>query len=77
MRANPKPYQAIFDFDGKGALMESDADRPEAVNLFQMQGWMVRVVLKERKIPVGQPLHAPWQLGVTPPESRAGKMPQI
>jgi hypothetical protein len=40
VRAYPKPEIATFDFNGESPIAKSDADRPIASHLFELQRWV-------------------------------------
>jgi hypothetical protein len=40
MLADPEPDQIVVQFNGQRAMMQADADGPEATGLFQMKGRM-------------------------------------
>jgi len=45
MRADPKPQQAVRDFDCEGSMMQPNSRRPELIGLFEAERRMVRVCL--------------------------------
>lgn len=48
MGAYPEPYEPVERFDGKGAVVSPDPDRPEAADLLEMERRMTRVSLQPR-----------------------------
>ncbi len=43
VRPNPKPFRSATFHNGEGAIVVSDARRPEVSNLFEVQRGMTRV----------------------------------
>jgi len=56
MGADPEPYEPAARFDGKGAVVSPDPDRPEAADLLEVERRMTRVLLQPRVRLIGEVL---------------------
>jgi len=45
--ANPKPKNPVFNFDTRCPVMNAYTGGPQAVELLEVEGWVVRVSLQE------------------------------
>jgi hypothetical protein len=75
MPANPKPNQLRFCLHGDGPIMNADACRPKPANFFEMQRGMLRFLLEQRKILIGEFLNVGGKLLIKPPELRVRAVP--
>jgi hypothetical protein len=48
MRADPEPNQPTIHLNGKRAVAQAKADRPEAPSLLEAQGRMLRIAPEQR-----------------------------
>src|ERR1700732_921901 len=75
MRANPEPQQAAFDFHRQRAIPGPDPNGPEAAHFLEMQRRMLRILLEERVVLVGNQAHIIRTPLVRLPEPRAREVP--
>ncbi len=74
--SDPPPQESVIHFYRKGAMMAANAGGSVATHSLEMQGWVRRVGLEQRKLLVGQGAND-WSQGlVTPPETQRGVMRQ-
>ena len=76
MVADPEPDEAVFGFDGQGAVAAADSGRPIAPDFLEHQRGMPRISLEQFEIPVCQLADAAGQEGIGAPEGRRRKMHQ-
>ncbi len=77
MRPNPKPDEAIRAFDGKRTVVQPHSSRPEAPDLLEMYGRMLRILFREFEAFVGECLNLGRKLAITRPKLRRGVVIQI
>lgn len=68
MVANPEPKQTILNFHSQRSVLQSDARRTEASDLFEVQRWVARIRLKQGKVFVGQFTNGGRQPAIATPE---------
>jgi hypothetical protein len=73
--SDPKPQKTIGYLDGKSAVVQTDAGRPDRVELLQLKGRMSRITFEKRKGLVCGLLDVAGQPPVARPEVRRGVMP--
>lgn len=76
MAADPEPGHAIGHVNTKGAVAQTDPNRPELFDLLEVQGRMFGVLLKQGKVGISQLLDDGRQPVVALPESRRGVVVQ-
>ena len=69
VRTNPEPHDAVTLFDSESAVAATDANRPETVDLLEVQRWMLRIVTKPLVALVREALDWRRQLPIATPES--------
>src|SRR5262249_4057247 len=75
MRADPEPQESVVDLDGERPIVSANPYRPEMSDFLEMEGGVLRVLLQEGVVLVGQCASALRQPSVSLPEWRAGEMP--
>ena len=75
MQTDPKPQKTLIDLERQSAARIANPDRPQlAPNFFEMQRWMLRVLLEQCVLLGGQKLKFDWPCVVQIPEFRRGEM---
>jgi len=77
MRPNPKPDEAIRSFDGERTVVQTNSRRPEASDLLEMNGGVLRILFRELEAFVGECLNLGGKLAITRPKLRRGVVIQI
>ena len=77
MRPNPKPDEAIRAFDRKRTVVQPNSRRPEASDLLEMYGGVLRILFRELEACVGECLNLGGKLAITRPKLRRGVVIQI
>jgi hypothetical protein len=54
MRADPEPHQIVAGFHRERAIAKPDAHRPEFSDFLETQRRMLRVLLQQRVVLIGQ-----------------------
>ena len=68
VRANPEPHDAVTLFDPESAMAATDANRPETIDLLEVQRGMPRLVTKPVVTLVREALDLLRQLPIATPE---------
>ena len=77
MRPNPKPDETVRAFDGKRTVVQPNSRRPEAPDLLEVYGRMLRILLREFEAFVGECLNLCGKLAIARPKLRRGVVIQI
>lgn len=70
MRANPKPQNGIVGIHAKGAIVGSNSNRPNPLDLLKVQGGMKWIVFEQFKILVSELLDGLWEVSIMTPKAR-------
>ena len=68
MTADPEPHEAVRGLDRDGAIVSTDASRPEATDLLEVKRWMTRILFQTCIRLIRELLEVRWQGAVTRPE---------
>lgn len=77
MAANPEPDKPIRCFDREGAIVSTDASRPEATYFLEVKRWVSRVLLQAGVGLIGEIPNLLWEGPVERPEIRGRVMYQM
>lgn len=76
MPADPEPQKIVLVLHRKGPMVRTDARGPEAADLLEVERWMPRITLEQRKRSIGKLPHLRRKLVVRLPEPRVGSVLQ-